>query len=90
MLPVQQLLLVNELGALSVHQLLPEVFVLQQLQHVQAVRVSEEKTEVRGQGKAGFTLDLSKFKTKQDQKKKWSKIKLKRNQDGIKSKLTQD
>lgn len=33
-LPVQQLLLVNELGALSVDQLLPEVFVLQQLQHV--------------------------------------------------------
>lgn len=38
-LPVQQLLLVDEFGALSVDQLLPEVLVLQQLQHVQAVRV---------------------------------------------------
>ena len=38
-LPVQQLLLVNELGALRVHQLLPEVLVLQQLQHVQTVRI---------------------------------------------------
>lgn len=38
-LPVQQLLLVDELGALSVDQLLPEVLVLQQLQHVQAMRV---------------------------------------------------
>jgi len=38
-LPVQQLLLIDELGALSVDQLLPEVFVLQQLQHVQAVRI---------------------------------------------------
>lgn len=38
-LPVQQLLLINELGALSIDQLLPEVFVLQQLQHVQTVRV---------------------------------------------------
>lgn len=36
---MQQLLLVDELGALSVHQLLPEVLVLQQLQHVQAVGV---------------------------------------------------
>lgn len=42
MLPVEQLLLVDELGALRVHQLLPEVLVLQQLQHVQAVRVLEE------------------------------------------------
>lgn len=39
MLPVQQLLLINELGALSVDLLLPEVLVLQQLQHVQAVGV---------------------------------------------------
>lgn len=39
-LPVQQLLLVDELGALSVNELLPEVLVLQELQHVQAVRVS--------------------------------------------------
>lgn len=39
MLPVQQLLLIDEFGALSVDQLLPEVFVLQQLQHVEAVRV---------------------------------------------------
>ncbi len=38
-LPVQQLLLVDELGALSVDQLLPEVFVLQQLEHVQTVRI---------------------------------------------------
>lgn len=42
MLPVEKLLLVDELGALSVHQLLPEVLVLQQLQHVQAVRVLEK------------------------------------------------
>lgn len=41
-LPVKQLLLVDELGALSVDQLLPEVFVLQQLQHVQAVRIPAE------------------------------------------------
>lgn len=39
-LPVQKLLLVNELGTLSVNQLLSEVFILQELQHVQAVRVS--------------------------------------------------
>lgn len=38
-LPVQQLLLVDELGALSVDQLLPEVLVLQQLQHVEAVGI---------------------------------------------------
>lgn len=38
-LPVQQLLFINEFGALSVDQLLPEVLVLQQLQHVQTVRV---------------------------------------------------
>lgn len=41
-LPVQQLLLIDELGTLSVDQLLPEVFVLQQLQHVQTVRILEE------------------------------------------------
>ena len=39
MLPVQQLLLVDELGTLGVHQLLAEVLVLQQLQHVQAVGI---------------------------------------------------
>ena len=44
-LPVQQLLLVDELGTLSVDQLLPEVFVLQQLQHVEAVRIPEEEEE---------------------------------------------
>ena len=38
-LPVQQLLLVDELGTLGVDQLLAEVLVLQQLQHVQAVGV---------------------------------------------------
>lgn len=41
-LPVQQLLLIYELGTLSVDQLLPEVFVLQQLQHVEAVRIPAE------------------------------------------------
>lgn len=38
-LPVQQLLLVDELGTLSIDQLLTEMFILQQLQHVQAVRI---------------------------------------------------
>lgn len=38
-LPVQQLLFINEFGTLSIDQLLPEVLVLQQLQHVQTVRV---------------------------------------------------
>lgn len=42
-LPVQQLLLVNELGALSIDQLLPEVLILQQLQHVKTVRVPAER-----------------------------------------------
>lgn len=42
-LPMQKLLLVDELGTLGVDQLLPEVFILQQLQHVQAVRVSAGK-----------------------------------------------
>lgn len=44
MLPVQQLLLVDELSTLSIDQLLPEVFVLQQLQHMQAVRIPEEES----------------------------------------------
>lgn len=48
-LPVQQLLLVDELGALSVNQLLPEVLVLQELQHVQAVRVSGGDGDQRSQ-----------------------------------------
>lgn len=45
-LPVQQLLLVYELGALGVDQLLPEVFVLQQLQHVQTVRIPEREEHI--------------------------------------------
>lgn len=44
-LPMQQLLLVDELGALGVDQLLPEVLVLQKLQHVQAVRIPAEGRE---------------------------------------------
>lgn len=48
-LPVQQLLLVDELGALSVNKLLPEVLVLQELQHVQAVRVSAGDGDQRSQ-----------------------------------------
>lgn len=47
-LPVQQLLLVDELGTLSVDQLLPEVFILQQLQHVEAVRIPAEEEETGG------------------------------------------
>lgn len=42
-LPVQQLLFIDEFGTLSIDQLLPEVLVLQQLQHVQTVRVPVEK-----------------------------------------------
>lgn len=42
-LPVQQLLFINEFGTLSIDQLLPEVLVLQQLQHVQTVRVPVAK-----------------------------------------------
>lgn len=41
-LPMQKLLLINELGTLRVNQLLSEVFVLQELQHVQAVRIFQE------------------------------------------------
>lgn len=53
---MQQLLLVDELGALSVHQLLPEVLVLQQLQHVQAVGVpAGAESQSRGQLTEGFT-----------------------------------
>lgn len=48
-LPVQQLLLVDELGALSVNELLPEVLVLQELQHVQAVRISAGDGDQRSQ-----------------------------------------
>lgn len=47
-LPVQQLLLVDELGTLSVDQLLPEVFILQKLQHVEAVRIPAEEEETGG------------------------------------------
>ena len=43
-LPVQQLLIVYELGALSVGQFFPEMFVLEQLQHVQTLWVSAKKT----------------------------------------------
>lgn len=52
-LPVQKLLLVDELGTLGVNQLLPEVFILQELQHVQAMRVSAVKDN------RGFTLSVS-------------------------------
>lgn len=38
-LPVQDLLLVDELGALRIHQFLAEVLILEQLQHVQTLRV---------------------------------------------------
>lgn len=48
-LPVQELLLVNKLGTLSINQLLSEVFVLQELQHVQAVRVSAGNGHQRSQ-----------------------------------------
>lgn len=47
-LPVQQLLLINELGALSIDQLLPEVLILQQLQHVQTVRVPAGREDTEG------------------------------------------
>lgn len=43
-LPVQDLLLVYKLGALGIYQLLPEMLVLQQLQHVQAMRISGGET----------------------------------------------
>lgn len=46
-LPVQQLLFINELGTLSIDQLLPEVLILQQLQHVETVRVPVKKREVK-------------------------------------------
>lgn len=52
-LPMQQLLLVDELGTLSVNQLLPEVLILQELQHVQAMRVSVGKDD------RGVTLSVS-------------------------------
>lgn len=52
-LPMQQLLLVDELGTLGVHQLLPEVLILQELQHVQAVGVSA------GKDKRGVTPSVS-------------------------------
>lgn len=42
-LPVQQLLLIDEFGTLGVDQLFPEVLVLQQLQHVQTVGVPVEE-----------------------------------------------
>lgn len=45
-LPVQQLLFINELSALSIDQLLPEVLILQQLQHVETVRVPVKKKGV--------------------------------------------
>lgn len=38
-LPVQQLLFIDEFGTLGIDQLLPKVLILQQLQHVQTVRV---------------------------------------------------
>lgn len=51
-LPMQKLLLVDELGTLGVNQLLPEVFILQELQHVQAMRVSA------GKDSRGVTLSV--------------------------------
>lgn len=45
-LPVQQLLFINELSTLSIDQLLPEVLILQQLQHVETVRVPVKKRGV--------------------------------------------
>lgn len=44
-LPVQQLLFIDEFGTLGINQLFPEVLVLQQLQHVQTVGVPVEKRE---------------------------------------------
>lgn len=48
-LPVQQLLFVDEFGTLGINQLFPEVLVLQQLQHVQTVRVPVQKKETPSQ-----------------------------------------
>lgn len=44
-LPMQQLLFIDEFGTLGINQLFPEVLVLQQLQHVQTVGVPVEKRE---------------------------------------------
>lgn len=44
-LPMQQLLFIDEFGTLGINQLFPEVLILQQLQHVQTVRVPVEKRE---------------------------------------------
>lgn len=38
-LPVEQLLVINELGARAAHQLLAEMLILQKVQHVQTLRV---------------------------------------------------
>lgn len=46
-LPVQDLLLIYELGTLGIHQLLPEMLVLQQFQHVQAMRIPGRKSDSR-------------------------------------------
>lgn len=42
-LPVQDGLVINELAALAIDDLLAEIFVLQQIQEVQAHGVSEDK-----------------------------------------------
>lgn len=44
-LPMQQLLFIDEFGTLGINQLFPEVLILQQLQHVQAVGVPVEERE---------------------------------------------
>lgn len=47
MLPQQYLLVVDELSALRIHQLPPEMFVLQQIQEIQAHRILEELRVLR-------------------------------------------
>ena len=51
MLPVQDLLVVDELGALRVDQLLPEVLVLQKIEEVQAHRVPADAQGDGGKNK---------------------------------------
>lgn len=57
-LPVQQLLFIDEFGTLGINQLFPEVLILQQLQHVQTVGVPVEKRETEKHHHSPITFKL--------------------------------
>lgn len=57
-LPVQQLLFIDEFGTLGINQLFPKMLVLQQFQHVQTVGVPAEKRETEKHHRSPSTFKL--------------------------------